>query len=449
MGYIIYHKKIIKARKMNKFKLAFISLMAYLAVPVLAVVWTETEDSNGSIRKFTDSNFVIAWQSNLRIYYDSHDASKGTVLDLTTFCEDVEAAGYTAPNGVNGSAFYGKAGITRIILSERMLTIYQNAFTSCSDLESVVLPSQIAWTPSNNPKQVFSSCGKLSTITPRGTVETNGVVYLPETCTAIPNNMFQACQANGIKKVIAPSAVWVGEAAFQNLKSVEEIILSKDIHTIRNLACNYAESLKKFTCGDNTFPKLTTFEGQQNFQGCTKLESNFDFSSSTFTSVGLQSFNGLVLQEEIRLPATLTYFGKQALRSDNMAVQRRIWFNGAPPEFYYASNDADYALWGSNIRQIVLVPEKYADEWIAALSMDGATFNAITDADKARDDFPSKQEGLEAKAVGTKYRKVPYRIKESDVLGTTNGRARWNNSGRPYYLVKWREVADSTIICIF
>lgn len=435
---------------MNKFKLTFTSLIACLAVPVLAVVWTETEDSTSGTRKFTDGNFVIAWQTtNMRIFYDSHDASKGTVLDMTTLCEDVEAAGYSAPTGVAASAFYGDAGITRIIFSERMLSFYQNAFTSCSDLESVVLPSQIAWTESSNPKQVFSSCKKLSTITPRGVEETNGVVYLPETCTAIPNNMFQACQANGIKKVIAPSAVYVGEAAFQNLKSVEEIILSKDIHTIRNLAFNYTISLQKLICGDNTFPKLAVIENSQNFQGCTKLVSNFDFSSSCFTSIGLQSFNSFEYQQEIRLPATLTYFGKQALRSDSVKVQRRIWFNGAPPEFYYASNDADYALYGSDIRQIVLVPEQYEKEWTESLSMHGASVVDVTDADRARDDYPTKVTGLEAKVVGKKYRKAPYKIKESDVIGLTNGRSRWNNAGRYYYLVKWHEIADSTIICIF
>ena len=72
---------------MNKFKLTFTSLIACLAVPVLAVVWTETEDSTSGTRKFTDGNFVIAWQTNnMRIFYDSHDASKGTVLDMTTLC---------------------------------------------------------------------------------------------------------------------------------------------------------------------------------------------------------------------------------------------------------------------------------------------------------------------------------------------------------------------------
>ena len=80
----------------------------------------------------------------------------------------------------------------------------------------------------------------------------------------------------------------------------QEIILSKDIHTIRNLAFNYTISLQKLICGDNTFPKLAVIESSQNFQGCTKLVSNFDFSSSCFTSIGLQSFNSFEYQQEIQ-----------------------------------------------------------------------------------------------------------------------------------------------------
>ena len=43
---------------------------------------------------------------------------------------------------------------------------------------------------------------------------------------------------------------------------------------------------------------------------------------------------------------------------------------------------------------------------------------------------------------------VPTKVKDADVLGVTNGRSRWNNAGRPYYVVQWREAAPGTIVLI-
>lgn len=157
-----------------------------------------------------------------------------------------------------------------------------------TDLESVVISSKTAWSPSSNPKQCFNNCTALSMITPRGIAETNGVVYLPEGCTAIPNNMLQACKDAPIKYVIAPHAVAIPEAAFQYCHNLESVTVSGDIHSIGNLAFQGCSSLTNFVAGDNSFKKLSSFSGGQNFNGCSKFAQKLDFSESTFTSLGTQ-----------------------------------------------------------------------------------------------------------------------------------------------------------------
>ena len=179
--------------------------LAVLAIPIVSIAaWVPTADSTTSAPKFTDGNFVISWNtSNKQLKYESHDASVSTVCDMSTLSEDVDAvAGYSHPTQVASKGFQSKNGITRVVLPEACYGINEQSFSSMADLESVVISSQTRF----GGKQAFSSCKKLSTITPHGVAETNGVVFLPETVTAIPSNVFQAANGTGIKHVIAPGA---------------------------------------------------------------------------------------------------------------------------------------------------------------------------------------------------------------------------------------------------
>lgn len=164
-------------------------------------VWTETEDSTTSKRKVTDGNFVVGWDGG-RLYYVSHDPSVGTVLDMTTLCSDMEAAGIEYPTMVNTQGFLSKSGIIRIVFPEEIVTFYKQACSSMPDLESVVISSKTAWNKKSYPQQCFSSCPNLSSITPRGVAETNGVVYLPEGCTSIAHQMLQDCKMHRLSMLL-------------------------------------------------------------------------------------------------------------------------------------------------------------------------------------------------------------------------------------------------------
>lgn len=424
---------------MRKHEYAFAALAAFV-MPVIGVAaWVPTSDSTTSAPKFTDGNFVISWNTNNKqLKYESHDASVSTVCDMSTLSEDVDAvAGYSHPTQVAGSGFASKSGITRVILPEACYGINQQSFSNMADLESVVISSQTRIAG----KQSFSSCKKLSTITPHGMAETNGVVFLPESVTSIPANCFQNLNSTALKHVIALGATdFGGDAGFQNCNGLETVTM-KDIKHLYVYAFQncYALTNVVVLSRDNPFSGIVSISGSQQFQSCSSWTQPFDFSASTFTSLPTQMFYGAKNVPEFRLPAKLTSFNKQALRCDDYAlsVPRRIWFYGPPPTYmYWASNDPDY-LWyvpTSKPRQTVFVPEQYAAEWRTALSNHG-TWAEITDTDRERADYPTKLEDVMVKAQGAKYNLVPAKVRDSDVLGlSTEGSA-----GRPYYVVQWRE----------
>jgi len=432
---------------MMKHKYTCIAL-SVLVLPVIGVAaWVPTADSTTSAPKFTDGNFVISWNtSNKQLKYESHDSSVSTICDMSTFTEDVDAvAGYSHPTRVAVSGFASKSGITRVILPEECVGINQQSFSSMADLESVVISSQ-TWI---SGKQSFSSCKKLSTITPHGMAETNGVAYLPETVTAIPLNCFQAPNSTALKHVIAPGATdFGGDACFQGCNGLETVTVKdlKHIYTLTFQNC-YALTNIVVLSRDNPFSGVVSFSGSQQFQSCSSWTNVVDFSEATFTSLPQQIFYGAERVSEFRLPATLTSFNKQALRCESykLSVPRRIWFYGPPPSYmYWQSGDPDYLWYGpASPRQVVFVPEQYAAAWRTALSNHG-TWTEITDTDRERADYPTKLEDVMVKAQGAKYNLVPAKVRDSDVLGlSTEGSA-----NRPYYIVQWREVSAGTTVLL-
>lgn len=386
-------------------------------------VWVETADSTSSKRRATDGNFVVGWEGG-RLYYVSHDSSVGTVLDMTTLCSDMEAAVIEYPTMVNTQGFLSKSGITRIVFPEEIVTFYKQACSSMPDLESVVISSKTAWNKKSYPQQCFSSCPNLSSITPRGVAETNGVVYLPEGCTSIANNMLQSCNNAPIKHIIAPWATAITEAAFQYCSNLETVTVSKDLQIIEAYAFENCSSFTNLIAGDNSFEKLSSMGGSKSFRGCSKLALKFDFSKSTFTSIGYQFMYGADNVSEIHLPATLTQVSGQAFRADTRPVQRLIYFYGAPPTF----NDGEKLTLGGNLnnpdpRFIVFIKDEYKNEWLELFATEA--FNEITDEDKARADYPTKSEVVKVSA--------------NRVLGTSTFMASYSGRLATYYVCTFVE----------
>ena len=76
-------------------------------------------------------------------------------------------------------------------------------------------------------------------------------------------------------------------------------------------------------------PRLTESIGEEAFRSCSAIESDFDFSRSTFTEVGGLAFADLTKVRHIYLPETLTTIGAQAFYGNKNS--RVLWFCGPPP----------------------------------------------------------------------------------------------------------------------
>lgn len=76
-------------------------------------------------------------------------------------------------------------------------------------------------------------------------------------------------------------------------------------------------------------PRLTESIGEEAFRSCSEIESDFDFSRSTFTEVGGLAFADLTKVRHIYLPETLTTIGAQAFFGNKNS--RVLWFCGPPP----------------------------------------------------------------------------------------------------------------------
>lgn len=401
---------------------AILTISTLAALCLADPVWVETGNSTSSIREVTDGNFVLAWNtSNRRLYYVSHDSSVSTVCDMTTLCSDLAAVDINGPTAVAANGFQSDAGITRLVFPEEVTTFYKQSCSSMPDLETVVISSQTAWNSVSYPQQCFSSCSKLNSLTPRGVAETNGVIYLPEGCTSIGNNVFQSCKNATFKHVIAPWATSIPEAAFQYCNNLETVEVSKDLQSIGSYAFQGCSSLTKLIAGDNSFEKLSSLDGRV-FTSCSSLTQSFDFSKSQFTSLGYQFMYGANGVPEIHLPATLTEVSGSALRADTRPEQRLIYFHGAPPTF---KDDEKLALGATvnnpNPRFIVFIRDEYKEEWLELFATD--SFNEITDDDRARDDYPTKSEVV----------KIP----ESFILGTSTYMGHYNSKLAPYYVCRF------------
>jgi hypothetical protein len=142
--------------------------------------------------------------------------------------------------------------------------------------------------------------------------------------------------------------------------------------------------------------------------------------------MGYQAMYGANGIPEIHLPATLTSVAGSAFRADTRPVQRLIYFYGAPPTF----NDGEKLALGSTNhnptpRFIVFIKDEYKDQWLELFATDA--FNEITDADKARDDYPTKPDVVKVSA--------------NRVLGTSTFMAHFNNGNKlsTYYVCTFVE----------
>ncbi|MBR1921405.1 MAG: leucine-rich repeat protein, partial [Kiritimatiellae bacterium] len=345
-----------------KRNLIFSLFFVLAAAPALAT-WTVTSDLNaetlrvGDTFTATDGTWDLQFRrgSNAAYTCKNNSGAGGEVLDLTTFAEDMAAAGVTwngnaiTVYGLNNEGFMNVSGLkalklpatvttlsnqslkgtglegdfvlpdsittmgdavfqyctalTSVTMNENIKTI-QNTFYGCSSLVEVKLASGTT-TLSGSP---FRACPALTTVYANEEDRAVGSVVLPATVTSLPANCFYDDTA--IERIVAPGVTTIGERAFQNCSALEEVelpALQAFSSTYAFYGCSSLRSIRIPNC-----VKM----GNGTFQGCSTLEEVL--VSPSFTTLGTdcfrdcRSFTTLYTNDEtkvvghVQLPATCT-----------------------------------------------------------------------------------------------------------------------------------------------
>ena len=141
----------------------------------------------------------------------------------------------------------------------------------------------------------FSSCQNLETIA------------LPSNIKSIEKNAFHGCTA--LKSIDLPDGVnSIGSYAFYHCRKLKDIDIPRSVSSIGDKTFSYCDSLTSVTIHSNI-----TSINESTFLGCTAL-TNITLSQS-ITSIGENAFQGCLSLKSIALPSNLKSIGKKAFIS--------------------------------------------------------------------------------------------------------------------------------------
>ena len=196
---------------------------------------------------------------------------KGTIIIPSTVTH--EGVDYTVTK-ISESAFSNCSKLTSVTIPSSISSIGNGTFSGCSSLTSVTIPNSVKTIDGS----AFSSCTGLTSIAiPNGLTSIGGGVF--SGCTgltsiAIPNNVtsigdyaFDGC--TGLTTVTIPNSVtYIGWDAFRGCTGLTSITIPNSVISIGGWALSGCSSLSSIT-----IPNGVTFIDQSSFNGCTGLSS--------------------------------------------------------------------------------------------------------------------------------------------------------------------------------
>ena len=220
-------------------------------------------------------------------------------------------------------AFSSCSNLTSVTIPNSVTSIGNNAFTECSGLISITIPNSVT----NIKEYMFKRCSGLTSIT------------IPDSVTSIENGVFSGCSA--LSAITIPNSVTsIVDSAFQNCFGLTSLSVNdgNSIYDSRN-NCNaiIKTSDNKLIAGCKTtiIPNNVTSIGKSAFEGCSTLTSLIIPNSVTsiedyvsYNCSGLMEItipNGVINIGRMvfyNCPATVTFEGKDKATVQEMANYR-------------------------------------------------------------------------------------------------------------------------------
>ena len=171
--------------------------------------------------------------------------------------------------------------------------ICDSAFSFCSSLSEIVIPSSVA----SIGDSAFSWCDSLSKI------------VIPSSVTSIGDEAFYDCDS--LSEIVIPSSVTsIGDKAFYDCDSLSEIVIPSSVTCIGDSAFSSCYSLSEIV-----IPSSVTSIGDNAFSSCYSL-SEIVIPSSV-TSIGDEAFYDCYSLSEIVIPSSVTSIGEGTFNGCN------------------------------------------------------------------------------------------------------------------------------------
>ena len=186
------------------------------------------------------------------------------------------------------SAFSSCSSLSEIVIPSSVTSIGDSAFSSCSSLSEIVIPSSVT----SIGDFAFYCCDSLSEI------------VIPSSVTSIGDSALYRCDS--LSEIVIPSSVTsIGDSAFSWCSSLSEIVIPSSVTSIGDNAFSWCSSLSEIV-----IPSSVTSIGDWAFSRCNSL-SEIVIPSSV-TSIGDSAFSFCDSLSEIVIPSSVTSIGKYA-----------------------------------------------------------------------------------------------------------------------------------------
>ena len=244
------------------------------------------------------------WSTGDYGVYEWHltDENGTLITDTTAFSADTVV--YAVTNyikfNIGGAEIKGYTGEKprgKIIIPAKngptdITGIAQSAFSSCTGLTSLTLPSSLT----TIGYEAFKSCTTLT-----GDLDLSGCTQL----TTIGKGAFYSCSLESL--TLPLNLTTIGEETFMFCTDLKSLTLPSNLTTIGERAFEGCRGLKSLT-----LPSSLTTIGKRGFYNCKGLKGSLALSGCTqLTTIGEEAFYDCTGLKDLTLPSSLTTIGEK------------------------------------------------------------------------------------------------------------------------------------------